>query len=198
MTLGEKIRCARKCIGISQGQLADKMCVSRSAVAKWETDKGMPDVENLKQLSRLLRVSVDRLLDDEDGEPFLIREEYCLEALGSGCARVRKDRLMQEKFPDARIIALSGRPELDGAHTVSDRTRGILTVGPHGNTEYRKSLKDLEQTFYLVIRDGEQYFVTVTDQFLEVAPVGEKLTEKQFRLGSWNFIQREELGDPTV
>jgi len=36
MTLGEKIRYARKCCGLSQGQLAEKMCVSRSAIAKWK------------------------------------------------------------------------------------------------------------------------------------------------------------------
>ena len=48
MTLGEKIREARRKCGLSQEQLADKMSVSRSAIAKWETDKGFPDIENLK------------------------------------------------------------------------------------------------------------------------------------------------------
>ena len=65
MTLGEKIRHSRKSCGLSQEKLAEKLCVSRSAIAKWETDKGMPDVENLKFLSRLLNVSVDYLLSDE-------------------------------------------------------------------------------------------------------------------------------------
>ena len=37
MTLGEKIKHARKCCGLSQEQLAERMCVSRSAIAKWET-----------------------------------------------------------------------------------------------------------------------------------------------------------------
>lgn len=41
------------------------MCVSRSAVAKWETDKGLPDVDSLKAIAKLLDVSVDYLLDDE-------------------------------------------------------------------------------------------------------------------------------------
>jgi len=48
MTFGEKLRNARKEAGFSQEQLAEKMSVSRSAIAKWETDKGMPDVNNLK------------------------------------------------------------------------------------------------------------------------------------------------------
>ena len=34
--------------------MAEKMIVSRSAIAKWETDKGMPDVNNLKSMSQLL------------------------------------------------------------------------------------------------------------------------------------------------
>lgn len=64
MTLGEKIKEARKQAGLSQEQLSEKLGVSRSAVAKWETDNGIPDVDNLKVLSKLLTVSVDYLLDD--------------------------------------------------------------------------------------------------------------------------------------
>lgn len=64
MTLGEKIKEARKQSGLSQEQLSEKLGISRSAVAKWETDKGIPDVENLKALSKLLGVSIDYLLDN--------------------------------------------------------------------------------------------------------------------------------------
>ena len=92
MTLGKKIRFARKRCNLSQEQLAEKMCVSRSAIAKWETDKGMPDVENLKILSRLLGVSVDMLLDDRAGdEPSVMRETFHLAAYGRGCKKVKKD-----------------------------------------------------------------------------------------------------------
>jgi transcriptional regulator with XRE-family HTH domain len=58
MTFGEKLKEARKEAGLSQEQLAQKLSVSRSAVAKWESDKGMPDVNNLKAISQLLDVSV--------------------------------------------------------------------------------------------------------------------------------------------
>ena len=64
MTFGEKLKEARKESGLSQEQFAEKMNVSRSAVAKWETDKGMPDVNNLKIMAQLLNVSVDYLLDE--------------------------------------------------------------------------------------------------------------------------------------
>lgn len=39
MTFVEKLKKARKEAGFSQEQLAEKMSVSRSAVAKWESDK---------------------------------------------------------------------------------------------------------------------------------------------------------------
>lgn len=42
MTLGEKLKEARKQAGLSQEQLSEKLGVSRSAVAKWETDNGIP------------------------------------------------------------------------------------------------------------------------------------------------------------
>ena len=63
MTLGEKIKEARQQAGLSQQQLAEKLGVSRSAVAKWESDYGICDVDNLKALSKLFDVSIDYLLN---------------------------------------------------------------------------------------------------------------------------------------
>ena len=64
MTIGEKIKNARTENGLTQEELANKMMVSRQAITKWESDKGIPDVSNLKLLAQLLNVSVDYLLDD--------------------------------------------------------------------------------------------------------------------------------------
>ena len=191
MTLGEKIRYARKRCGLSQEQLADKMCVSRSAIAKWETGKGMPDVENLKILSRLLLVSVDSLLDEENAG--VIREQYQLAAYGRGCKKVKKDRLMRERFPDAKICTLLGRPELTNEEETVDSTLGFLTPAPFGSPEFMKSIRDLDKAFYLVDREADQFFVTVTDTFLEIRPLAPRQTEKTFLLGSWSFIRYEYL-----
>ena len=64
MTFGEKLKAARKRSGLSQEQFAETLHVSRSAVAKWESDTGIPDVGNLKAISRVLHVSIDALLDE--------------------------------------------------------------------------------------------------------------------------------------
>ncbi len=189
MTLGEKIRYARKNCGLSQGQLAEKLCVSRSAIAKWETDKGIPDVENLKMLSRLLGVSVDSLLDDSaDAEPSVIRESFHLAAYGRGCKKVKKDRMMRDRFPDAKICTLLGRPELAAEDRVVDSSLGFLTPIPFGTPEFMKSVRDIDKDFYLVEQETGQLFVTVTDEFLEIHPLPQKQAEKTFKLGSWIFI----------
>ncbi|MBQ8632142.1 MAG: helix-turn-helix transcriptional regulator [Lachnospiraceae bacterium] len=62
MKIGTIIVQKRKNLGMSQEQLAEALLVSRSAVAKWESDNGMPDIENLKALSKVLNVSIDELV----------------------------------------------------------------------------------------------------------------------------------------
>ena len=64
MTFGEKLKKARLEAGYTQEELASMLTISRAAVAKWESDRGMPDVSNLKALAEALNVSVDFLLDD--------------------------------------------------------------------------------------------------------------------------------------
>ena len=194
MTLGEKIRHARKSCGLSQEALAQRMCVSRSAIAKWETDKGMPDVENLKFLSRLLQVSLDYLLSEEqDTETSIIRESYQLAAFGRGCKKVKKDRFMLRRFPDARICSLLGRPDLRDSEGTVDSSRGFLTEDPFGMPEFLKSVRDTGREFYLVEAATETLFVTVTDTVAEIRPFPAALDERSFRLGNWIFIRCEYL-----
>ena len=67
MTFAEKLKSIRKQAGMSQEQLAEKLGVSRQAVTKWETDAGIPDIENLMAVSALFGISIDELLSNEKG-----------------------------------------------------------------------------------------------------------------------------------
>ena len=53
MNFAEKLKNARKMTGMSQEALAEKLGVSRQAVTKWETERGIPDIENMMILSKL-------------------------------------------------------------------------------------------------------------------------------------------------
>ena len=57
--LGKYIAGRRKYLGLTQEELAEKVGVSKSAIAKWETNGGLPDRDNLKRLSDAINVSVD-------------------------------------------------------------------------------------------------------------------------------------------
>ena len=65
MTLGEKIKLQRKKHDMSQRDMAERLFVSRQAVSKWEADKGIPDIENLRQIAALFNISLDYLVNDE-------------------------------------------------------------------------------------------------------------------------------------
>lgn len=67
MTFAEKLKSLRKQMGMSQEQLAEKLGVSRQAVTKWETNAGIPDIENIIAISKLFEISIDVLLSDERG-----------------------------------------------------------------------------------------------------------------------------------
>ncbi len=73
--LGKYIAKRRKLMRLTQEELAELIGVSKSAVAKWETDGGLPDRDNLRRLSEVLNVSVDdlhRIIDrrEENGADF--------------------------------------------------------------------------------------------------------------------------------
>lgn len=66
--IGELIAKKRAEMSLSQEQLAELLCVSRSAIAKWETGKGIPDVENIKALADVFHITTDELLGVTGGE----------------------------------------------------------------------------------------------------------------------------------
>lgn len=62
MELHEKLQELRKSRGLTQEELAQALFVSRTAVSKWESGRGYPNIESLKAISRYFSVSLDDLL----------------------------------------------------------------------------------------------------------------------------------------
>ena len=67
MNLSEKILALRTQLGLSQGELAEKLEVSRQSVSKWETAQSVPELDKLIRLADLFGVSVDELV--REGKP---------------------------------------------------------------------------------------------------------------------------------
>ncbi len=63
---GKKLSSLRRKSGLSQTELADKLCVTSQAVSKWECGNSIPDIELLLEISDLYGVTVNELFKEED------------------------------------------------------------------------------------------------------------------------------------
>ena len=63
MTLGKSLFQARKKVGLSQENVAEKVGVSRQTISKWETDETIPDIYMAKKLSKVYKISLDELIE---------------------------------------------------------------------------------------------------------------------------------------
>ena len=66
MTFGEIIKKLRTDNGLTQDELAEKIYVTRTAISKWESGRGFPNIESLKAISKYFSVSLDELLSGEE------------------------------------------------------------------------------------------------------------------------------------
>ena len=67
MTLPEKILKLRTEQELSQGELAERLEVSRQSVSKWETGQSVPDLDKIIRLADLFGVTVDELVHRRTG-----------------------------------------------------------------------------------------------------------------------------------
>lgn len=186
MTIGEKIKEARKSAGLTQEQIAEKLMVSRQAITKWESDKGIPDVDNLKAISSLLNVSIDYLLDNgQDMYTSVIRETIDL----SKYEKNAKTQIVMEKYPEAEVWSLIAKPKLTKGEQVIDNVLGFIFDGPFGMPELANELKNVNKSFFLVNKDSKQYFVLVTNEFIESREMIKPVTEKKFEIGDMKFTK---------
>lgn len=65
MEFYEKLQELRKSRGLTQEELAEALYVSRTAVSKWESGRGYPSIDSLKDISSYFSVSIDELLSGE-------------------------------------------------------------------------------------------------------------------------------------
>ena len=66
MEFNEKLQELRKQKGLTQEELAEILFVSRTAVSKWESGRGMPSIKYLKAISKFFAVTLDDLLSSEE------------------------------------------------------------------------------------------------------------------------------------
>lgn len=170
MNIAEKIKAARNRAGMSQQELADAIHVSRSAVAKWESDKGVPDIENLKALARLFGMTLDELAGEGDAVFCTLREPL---------SDSDPDRAVLARWPEAvRIDWMLLRHDFGRV----GRLLNALSFGWLGSTwrvvHHREC--DLNRCrYYLVDNFDEHIFVQVQDGQMYITPLGRRVLRSE-------------------
>jgi transcriptional regulator with XRE-family HTH domain len=95
----DKLKENRTKLGLSQEDLAIKIFVSRSAVAKWEQGRGIPEEDTLAKLSVLFHIPTDELLNQED-----MKEE--IKANEQDLAKNKKKLIISASVAGISVVAL--------------------------------------------------------------------------------------------
>ena len=66
MEFNEKLQELRKGKGLTQEELAQEIFVSRTAVSKWESGRGYPNIDSLKELAAFFSITVDELISPNE------------------------------------------------------------------------------------------------------------------------------------
>lgn len=66
LEFNEKLQELRKKKGLTQEELASFLYVSRTAISKWESGRGVPNIESLKAISQFFGITIDELLSGEE------------------------------------------------------------------------------------------------------------------------------------
>lgn len=116
--VGSRIRSLREAIGMSQGELASRVFVSRQTVINWEKGKTLPDIESVKLLSAAFGITVDALIDERSEEHLRQTERDRRTILSSFAYGVV---CLLTELAGAVVVALSYQfLDWDTAHTISN------------------------------------------------------------------------------
>jgi transcriptional regulator with XRE-family HTH domain len=66
MEFNEKLQELRKQKGLTQEELAEYLYVSRTAISKWESGRGYPNIDSLKVIAKFFEVTIDELLSSDE------------------------------------------------------------------------------------------------------------------------------------
>ena len=203
ISLGEKIRKARLEAGLTQEELSELLMVSRAAVAKWETNRGLPDIENLKFIASALSVSVDYLLDENNSVDFSITKKpinlnkYGFDGRLSGFKKSKiKEQIVLDEYTDSEINMLtvvktynsSSEKMVDNFVGWFSTLLGGLPL--FGIYDFSKAVATLvADQYYLVDKKDKQYFVLITDEYIISRIMGVAFNSKKFRIGDKEFMK---------
>lgn len=119
MELNQKLQKLRKEKGMTQEALAKRLYVSRTAISKWESGRGVPSIDSLKQIAQFFSVTLDELLS---------RDELLQLAEEGQRQTARNDRLLVFGLSDVSMLLLFFLPLLASKTDGVVRSASLLSL----------------------------------------------------------------------
>lgn len=168
MTLGEKIRDARKRLGFSQSQFCKLMNVTRQAVAKWEGDLGIPELPNLRILSNIFNMTFDEFLD-ESGKyaPLHITNEI-----------------------DKKVCGKSATPELEILKFFYNDSWEFYSVLKF---PYLSFLNNSDTHMYLGIKDEIKLLIYIEDYTIDIFELPNDTNTLKFEYANTKYKRKQKI-----
>ena len=185
MTLGQKIKEIRKRFNLSQEQLAETLNVSRQAITKWESDVGIPDVENLQELSKRFGVTVDYLLSDSNEMPILIMKKEIDKVKYKNKLTAYFNILKDEFSKEYEVYTLIREKNMTKLESVLD----LLSYGIHSDLD---DVGDMSP-YYLVKKEYRKYLVNIKNWVMSMQELPAGVNEQEFVVGQNKFINTGRL-----
>lgn len=187
MTVGEKIKKIRQKFGMTQEELADILSVSRQAITKWENDLGLPDTENLKEVSKTFGITIDYLLNSELDLPLLVmRKELNKEDYENNKMKSYEMVLKNYYSDSSEIYILTREKKMGKLESIFDFFVGSGTI------QLADTLND-PSPYYLVKKDGIKLLVNIKDWILEVQELNSNIDETKLIVGKNKYYKHQKL-----
>ena len=119
MELNQKLQKLRKEKGMTQEALAKRLYVSRTAISKWESGRGVPSIDSLKQIAQFFSVTLDELLS---------RDELLQLAEEGQRQTARNDRVLVFGLSDVSMLLLFFLPLLASKTDGVVRSASLLSL----------------------------------------------------------------------
>ena len=178
MTLGQTLKEIREKFGLSQEDLGGLLNVSRQAITKWENDNGIPDIDNLKEISKMFGLTVDYLIDNNSSLPLLhFKKELDKKKYKNKLSSY--DEILKEYYSDWEIYNLIRSKKMKKIEFILD----IFSFGVHSDIEDISNLAP----YYLVKKDHLKLLVNIKDWYLEVYELPNDINDKKFVFGENKF-----------
>ena len=192
MKLSEKLKKYRKVFDLTQEQLAEKINVSRQVITKWESENGLPEIENLKALANLFDVSIDFLLDDDKTINYpIIKEKYTLEKNTYSNRYDFAVDYLKKHYPKENAIYVLTQTQ-NGERNNLTKFFSFITFKVSDISYVINWLNDLA-IWFVVETEKQKLLIKVTKEYIEARELSSIVDINKFTYEGNKFLKVEQL-----